>query len=54
MLEWMSPFRDNVESYSDIRAAAYQTSSISLSVAGTAVSFKHYRGVETIYGGNWT
>jgi hypothetical protein len=52
MLEYMSPFRDNVETYSQIAASSYQSPAVSLSVSSTAMSFKLYRGVETIYGGN--
>lgn len=54
MLEYMSPFRDNIETYSSINAAGYQTPEVNLSVVGASVSFKQYRGVETIYGGNHT
>ena len=54
MLEYMSPFRDNVETYGDIATTNYQNPLVSLSVSGTAVSFKMYRGVETIYGGSHT
>lgn len=39
-LEYMSPFRDNIESYANIDPASYQTPAVNLSVVGTSVSFK--------------